>query len=231
MKINSSTLHSISVFEGLERHQLDEIAGEMRSRSYTAKQEILAQNDPTSDVFFIISGTALAAGFSNTGKEVHFEELGPGTMFGELAAIDGGTRSAHVIAKTDTQVATLSAEKFWETMRRYPVVSANTMKRLSRLIRDHCDRIFEYRTLGVQNRIHAELLRLARKQGGTTGPVVITNPPTHTEIADRVATHREAVSRELSRLKSIGLIEWDSKGHIIKSLEDLERMVQDVKGM
>lgn len=230
MKINSSTLHSISVFEGLERRQLEEIANEMHSRSYSAKQEILAQNDASSDVFFVISGTVLAAGFSTTGKEVHFEELGAGMMFGELAAIDGGKRSACVIAKTETELASLTAEKFWEIMRRYPVVAANTMQRLSRLIRDHCDRIFEYRTLGVQNRIHAELLRLARKEGVTSGAVEIHHPPTHNEIADRVATHREAVSREISRLKAIGLIEWSSKRHVINSIEDLERMVQEVKG-
>ena len=231
MKITGSTLHSIIVFQGLEMEQLDEIAGVMASRSCKAKQEILAQNDDSADVFFIINGTVLAAGFSQTGKEVQYEELGPGMMFGELAAIDGEKRSAHVIAKSDTELATLSADRFRDILARYPVVSANTMKRLTRLIREHCDRIFEYRTLGVQNRIHAELLRLARKDGATSGEVEIRHPPTHHEIADRVATHREAVSREISRLNSIGLIEWNARRHVIKHVEDLERMVRDVKGI
>lgn len=210
--------------------QLDEIASMMGERTCEAKQEILAQNDTSKDVFFIVSGAVLAAGFSNTGKEVRYEELGPGMMFGELAAIDGGSRSAHVIAKCNTELATLTADKYWEVMQRYPIVATNTMKRLTRLIREHCERIFEYRTLGVQNRIHAELLRLARKDGATSGEIQITNPPTHHEIADRVATHREAVSREISRLNSAGLIEWNAKRHIIKNVENLERMVREVKG-
>lgn len=231
MKINGSTLHSIIVFQGLEMDQLDEIARMMGSRTCEPKQEILAQNDDSADVFFIISGTVLAAGFSQTGKEVQYEELTPGMMFGELAAIDGEKRSAHVIAKCHTELATLPADSFREVMARYPIVSANTMKRLTRLIRDHCNRIFEYRTLGVQNRIHAELLRLAKKIGATSGEVEISSAPTHHEIADRVATHREAVSREISRLNSIGLIEWNSKRHVIKNVEDLERLVREVKGL
>jgi len=94
--------------------------------------------------------------------------------------------------------------------------------------------VVEFSTLAVNNRIHAELLRLAR--GQMTEPavdvdaVMIPQLPTHQEIANRISTHREAVGRELARLEKLGLIARD--GHALKILDvpHLARMVAEVKG-
>ena len=68
-------------------------------------------------------------------------------------------------------------------------------------IRSLTTRVYElFSTLAVNNRIQAELLRLASFtcQGGNSAR--IAPAPTHVEIASRVSSHREAVTRELNRL-------------------------------
>ena len=89
-------------------------------------------------------------------------------------------------------------------------------------------RIYEFSTLAVRNRIHAELLRLSRNETGGGNCGLIEPAPTHAELASRVATHREAVTRELRRLMKLGLLDKDGRGLVITDLERLAEMVREV---
>lgn len=68
-------------------------------------------------------------------------------------------------------------------------------------------RVYDFSTLAVKNRIQAELLRLANLVPKDGKSARIFPAPTHGEIASRVSTHREAVTRELNRLCRIGVAE------------------------
>jgi CRP-like cAMP-binding protein len=91
--------------------------------------------------------------------------------------------------------------------------------------------VHEFSTLVVQNRIQAELLRLATlgEARGTT-KVVLSPSPTLADIADRVATHREAVSRELSRLAKLGLVRREGHGLALIDVPRLTALVREAKG-
>ena len=81
------------------------------------------------------------------------------------------------------------------------------MQHLANLVRLLSERVVEFSPLGVNNRIHAELLRLAKKVSITGGSAGIAPVPTHGDIANRVSTHHEAMIRELNELKHKGLID------------------------
>ena len=230
MKVAAETLKVIAIFRDLNIEERQRLAGEMSISRFGPRQVVIAQDDDSSDVFFVVSGQVRATSFSKVGKEVSFQDLGPGEMFGELSAIDGEPRSTHVVTRVDTLIASMTKDAFWSALLSYPPVATHTLQRLTGLVRMHCERIFEYSTLGVKNRIHAELLRLAREVSDGKGEVVVPDPPTHAEIASRVATHREAVTRECKQLEALGLIEWKPGRHIIRDVERLERMVKEVRG-
>jgi CRP-like cAMP-binding protein len=151
-------------------------------------------------------------------------------MFGELSAIDGQARCASVIAVTDTLVASMTKALFWETMRQHESVSVAILCRLTRLVRRLSERVVEFSTLGVRNRIHAELLRLAREATPDHNVAVIFPAPTHSDIASRVSTHREAVTRELNDLARAGLIRKTNGTIVIHDVAALAQMVQEVLG-
>ena len=81
---------------------------------------VIAQDDDSSDVFFVVSGQVRATSFSKVGKEVSFQDLGPGEMFGELSAIDGEPRSTHVVTRVDTLIASMTKDAFWSALLSYP---------------------------------------------------------------------------------------------------------------
>jgi CRP-like cAMP-binding protein len=223
-----NTLSGIEPFRNLSRRDVAAVAKLCRTRRYAAGQQVVGHQEQTGDIFFVVNGKVRVTLYSALGKEVTFRDLGAGEMFGELAAIDGRPRSASVIAMADSLIASMSAQAFWQVLREHPEVAAATLRRLVDHVRDLSERVFEFSTLTVRNRIHAELLRLARTHTQGSNRAVISPAPTHTEIANRVSTHREAVTRELSRLARAGLIERHPGKLVILDVPRLARMVQDL---
>ena len=222
----TASLSSIELFEGLGGSDRDALARLCRWQRYAAHQYIVGHQDETNDVYFIVGGRVHETIFSPSGKEVSFADLPAGKSFGEMAAIDGAPRSATVIALSDTVLASMSAEAFRRVLNDYPDVAAKMMQYLVGLVRRLSDRVVEFSVLAVRNRIHAELLRLARDQGLDGDTAVITPVPTHSDIASRVSTHREAVTRELNALTRDGLIERRDGTLVIVNIARLAQLVE-----
>jgi CRP/FNR family transcriptional regulator, cyclic AMP receptor protein len=89
--------------------------------------------------------------------------------------------------------------------------------------------VIELSTLGVQNRIHAELLRLARASGIEGGQARIDPAPKHADIASQVSTYREQVTREISALVKLGLAAKAGPALVLLDVAKLERMVAEVR--
>jgi CRP/FNR family transcriptional regulator, cyclic AMP receptor protein len=223
----TSTLSGIDLFGGLSGSELEALAKLCRWRRYAPADQIIGNQDKTTDVFFIASGRVRATIYAASGKEVSFRDLGAGKSIGELSAVDGAPRSANVIALTNTVLASMPAEIFRNVLRDHPDVSARMMAYLVGLVRKLSDRVVEYSVLAVRNRIHAELLRLARERIVEGNTATLSPAPRHADIANRVATHREAVTRELSVLVGDGCIERQPGALVISDVSRLERLVKD----
>ncbi len=226
MNDNKRSLSGIELFDDLGGSDRDALARQCRWHRYAAHKYIIGHQDETNDVYFIVGGRVRVTVFSPSGKEVSFRDLPVGKSFGELAAIDGAPRSATVIALSDTVLASMSAETFRRVLDDHPVVAAKMVQYLAGLVRKLSDRVVEFSVLAVRNRIHAELLRLARDQGLDGDTAVITPVPTHADIASRVSTTREAVTRELNALTSAGLIERRDRAIVIADVTRLAKLVE-----
>jgi CRP-like cAMP-binding protein len=228
--VTAETLAGVFIFEQLTREQRADIAGGCHAFGYPAESEIVSHNDATTDVYFVVSGKVRATQYSFAGKKVSFRDIGAGEVFGELAAIDGQPRTANVVTLTESLIGSMSAEAFKSTLMMYPEVAWISLQQMTHLVRYMTNRVVEFSTLGVTNRIHAELLRLARTGLEEDGSAVISPVPTDDEIASRISTRREAVNRELRQLEKIGLIERAPRSRIIRDVQRLERMVKEVIG-
>ncbi len=220
------SLSGIELFDGLGGSDRDALARLCRWHRYAAHQYIIGHQDETNDVYFIVDGRVRVTVFSPSGKEVSFADLPAGKSFGEMSAIDDVPRSATVIALSDTELASMPAKAFRHVLNDHPVVAEKMMQHLAGLVRKLSDRVVEFSVLAVRNRIHAELLRLARDQGFEGDTAVITPAPTHADIASRISTNREAVTRELNALARDGLIERRD-GAIVSA--DVTRLAQLVE--
>ena len=228
INVTAETIDSIKLFAGLERAAREQLATRCQGQHVAAGQVIVSQHEESRDIYLVVSGNLLVTVFSAAGKQVLFRDKGAGEVFGELAAIDQKPRSGCVTATTDSIIATLSRADFMAAVATHPPVGEQLLRNLAEEIRTLTTRIFEFSTLTVKNRVHAEILRLVRRSTRSAeGAPVISPMPTHAKIAGRISTHREAVTKELSRMMELGILEKTRDGIIVRDLARLEEIVNE----
>jgi CRP-like cAMP-binding protein len=226
---SSLGLRSIALLDGLAPERLDALARECAWRRCAPEQQIISREADDRDLYLVVSGRVRATTYSAGGRQVTFRDIGAGDCVGEVAAIDGQPRSADVIALESTLVASMPPAVFWRLAREEPLVAERLLRRLASLVRGLSERVIDLSTLGVQHRIYAELLRLAHEAGVTDNTARIDPAPKHTDIASRVSTYREQVTRELSALVKLGILERGEHALVICDVPRLERLVEEVR--
>lgn len=220
------SLEHVRVFRKLAPERRAAIEKQCSWRQVSAGAMIVAHEDQTRSVYFLADGHARSMIYAASGTIVGFGDLVAGSMFGEVAAIDGQPRTVGVEAVTACTVATLPADQFLDLVRHEPDFALTVLEQIARNIRALTARVFEFSTLPVANRLHAELLRLAdipAKSEIKTAPLRTT--PTHAELAARISTHREAVTRELNRLVKLGVVKKGDTGLIIADVGQLRALI------
>ncbi len=200
------TLAGFALFKSLDDHEIRRLERQCFWRRCEPGAQILEYNDHTTDVYFLASGVVRVWLPTWRRTDVIFADIGAGEFFGELAAIDGRPRSASVTTLTLTMVACMPAVVFRDAMSRHADISAQILRLEVARVRVLDARVCEFSTLGVRDRVRAELLRLGRLRTDQPNYAVISPPPTHSEFAARISTHREAVSREFAALERGGLL-------------------------
>lgn len=224
------SLAGIAIFSALPPNALKTVHRRCSWRRYEQGEPIVDYLDASDDVFFVTTGEVCVTIYSLAGKAVSFRNLGTGDIFGEYAAIDGEPRSASVEARTSCLLASMPAKEFRKLLKSEPVVAQAVIMALVRNVRTLTKRVYEFSTLAVNNRIQAELLRLASLAPREGKGSRLDPAPTHADIASRVSTHREAVTRELNRLSRIGLIKRESGTLVVHDLDGLAAMLHEMTG-
>jgi CRP/FNR family transcriptional regulator, cyclic AMP receptor protein len=221
-------LRIIKLLEGLPEERLQSLALQCNWRRYEPEQLIFSRDGADRDVHLIVSGRVRITIYSTTGRQVTFNDERAGAAFGEVAAIDDKPRTADAVALESLLIASMPSAVFKQLLRDEPIVLGRILLQLTTLVRRLSDRVIDLSTLGVQNRVHAELLRLAREAGVLANRARIDPAPRHTDIASRVSTYREQVTRELSVLAKSGVLGKDAGALVVEDVDRLERLVKDV---
>ena len=226
----TAMLSVIREFQCLSPSDIEMVAAACQWHRYETGNEIVRYHDHTNSAFFITQGEIRVMYHGLSGQEVILCDLPTGEMFGELTAIDGYPRSATVIARTSVLLASMPAPDFQNLVYSNRQIAEIILKRLTGQVRRLTERVYDYSTLAVRNRIQAELLRLARNHMISANAAVISPAPNQTEIANLVSTHREAVSRELNHLVKNNLIMRQGHDLHILDIVKLQEMVDAARG-
>lgn len=223
-------LERFPVLSGLPVTVQRELEQACRYRRFSEGELIFDRESTATDVFFVLRGRVRVVNYSLSGREIAFEDFTEGDLFGELSAIDGQPRPAAVVAVEETVVLALAARHFVDVLTDHPQVALKVMRGLTAQVRAAGERIMDLSTLTANNRVHAELLRQARSLQNQRDMAVIEPIPIHSDIASRVSTTRETVARVLNDLARRGVIERTRNALVIRKVQLLQSMVQQVRG-
>ncbi|PAX06995.1 Crp/Fnr family transcriptional regulator [Sphingomonas lenta] len=184
---------------------------------------------PSTSVHLVLEGRVQVVVCSGHGGEVILRDLAAGDLFGELSAIDGRPRSTSIVALGDCTVASIPGPAFRDAACATPEGALWLARRLTAQVRGLTERILELNTLRVPARLHCELLRLSTDDPETGGRT-IDPAPTHADLAARVGTHREAVTRELRWLAGRNILAQHRRRIEITDVPALAKLVREAKG-
>jgi CRP/FNR family transcriptional regulator, cyclic AMP receptor protein len=226
MRYGEQSFADFEIFQGLPMEAVQIYSKRCIWKHFENHQILIEHKDMIQDVFFIPIGPARATYYAIGGREIIFRDL----ALGEVAAIDALPRSVSVTALTETLVGVMPPEVFRELLRQYNQSAGALMLRLTHLVRCVSERVVEISTLSVQNRVRTELLRLAQISSPGQNTAVIFPAPTHADIANRISTHRKAVTRKFGDLCRAALLERRNSSLIIKDVKKLSTMASDMLG-
>lgn len=190
-------------------------------------QILIAEGTTSDDVFYIIDGEVRVSVLSFGGSETVFRSMGQGELLGELAAIDGEERSASAVSVVDSHLACLNAREFRLFLSEVPAAGYWMARQLTHRVRDLSRRLFEMATLPIGGRLAAELLR--QPHDGDGDAVHIRHVPTHADLASRIGTNRETVTKELGALVQRGLFVRVDRGLAVPSVAAVEAHLLDLR--
>lgn len=191
-------------------------------------QLLIVQGSAADEVYLIQSGQVRISVFSPNGRETYLRDMGPGRLLGELAAITGESRSATAAAREAMQLAVMPAAAFRRFLHDVPGAGFWLAMQLAARVRHLTEKSAELANLPVAARLVSELLRLAAAAPAAGDACRIADFPTHAELAARIGSHREAITRELRQLAADGLAVQTGRHFDILSLPRLRRLLDQL---
>lgn len=199
-------LDQVKLLSGLSPEQRAPLAPQFGRRRLHAGEMLLQFGQPSDEVHVLLQGELQVIMESPDGRAVIYRDFAIGDVIGDFGAIDRQPRSANVYAVGEAVVAVLGSAQFRQLLASHPVVAAAEMQHLVSVLRSLTRRIYELSTQAAQDRLKAELLRLGEPSADNPQAREIAPIPTQSELAARIGSHREAVSRHLGQLEREGLI-------------------------
>ena len=186
-------------FEDLNAKEIERIAVLAAVRTYDRGEIISLEGDPCTAVYFVLKGRVHAVKTSLQGREQVIDELGPGQPFYVVPALDGKPLPVTSRAATEATLISFARADFLDLLSRHSGVCmkvlvgfASRLRRLSALVEDLALR-------SVSQRLAQLLIRRVRSEEG--------HRMTQREMAARLGTVREVVSRTLARFEQDGYID------------------------
>jgi CRP-like cAMP-binding protein len=156
------------------------------------------KGDPGDCAYLVLEGELEVRSVSPAGEMVRLRAVGKNEIAGELAVLDGGTRSADMVATRRTRLLRLSRIALMDALLTEPRAAVALVEALSRRLRETTEDLEASQLLDLGGR----LARLLMVEAGAQGIVALTQG----ELAYRVGASREKVNRKLGQWAREGLV-------------------------
>lgn len=222
METKTASLTQVPLFGSLDEAEVRALGQRAVERRYNPDDMLFWEGEPCAGIFLVVQGSVKIFKTSTGGREMMLAlETAPATV-AELPLFDGGPYPASVRAVDSVVTLFINKADFYQVCRQYPDVALKVLAVVGRRLR-HLVGIVEALTFGSVTQRLARLLLEASKSAGSDE---FDLPLTHQEIASRLGTVREVVSRNLARFRAEGLIRI--QGHRLAIL-DREGLVREAE--
>ena len=219
MTQKTELLSQIPLLSGLSEAELRALTQRAVEKHFAPDEALFWEGEPCAGIFLLVSGGVKIFKTSISGREMMLGlENAPATV-AELPLFDGGPYPASTRAVGPVTAYFINKSDFQQVCRQYPDVALKVLAVVGRRLR-HLVAVVESITFGsVTQRLAKLLLDMRRHAGADELELSLT----HQELASRLGTVREVVSRNLARFRAEGLIRIEGKQLTILDAGGLQR--------
>lgn len=216
------------IFQALDEHTKAELADMAHMRHFKAGEVITAMGAPGDSMMAIAEGNVRISVSTPTGRDVILAELTTGEVFGEIALLDGGERSADAQAQTNCTLIVLERRSLLAVVNSRPDLALKLIEMLCARLRRSDERMMELAFLQLPARLAKALLRSTPlPSSGVRQQTLAKLSISQTEMANMVGSSRENVNRCLRKWQASGLVNLKDGWLIILDRGGLERLADE----
>ena len=213
-----------SILEGLPAPLIKRLLKGAEEVSLQDGERLFGEGDSGDGCYWLRSGLLKVSVSSPSGEKRTLAILGPGSIVGEIAMVDGLPRSANVHAISDCTLTFVSRDAFGECLRKDPALYRNLTLTLAARLRQANDEAAAASFLPVKERVARTLLRLAGYLGERIGEsdIAIHHRVSQNDIAAMAGLARESVNRTLNEWRRKGVVDMPARGRLVVHKHRLE---------
>lgn len=197
------------------------ISDRTTTRTYKSGSVIALQGEDAQKIGYVLDGRAKAVSFTKNGEATWVGYFQLGDFFGHTAWLSENPPPFEIIAETDVKVLFVAAATMNELLTEQENLGLELAKDLASRLDQMTQRLIEAFTLSAKGRICAELTRLSRVIGIAPDTRIIRPNPVLVDLAERVNSTRETVSRTVSDLQKKGILAREPGAIIITNPDRL----------
>jgi len=214
------------IFETLDDAVKRELADYAIIKRYAPGDVIFTAGATGQSMMAIAEGSVRVSMYTPKGREITLNDMQAGDVFGEIALLDGGERSADVKALTHCTMVVLERRFLLQVLRRNPDLSIHLIELLCQRVRRSDERMIEVAFLDLPIRLARLVLRLTTASPGSPERPLAKLSQSQSEIAAMIGNSRENVNRCLRRWQKAELITLRDGWLIIDDRPGLEEVAE-----
>lgn len=218
-----------ALFGSLDAANREAIATRMRRANFDADQLIFSRGDPGREIYLVVKGRIRLSVLSSDGRELSFDHAGPGHVFGEIATLDGGERTAGATAITKVEAMSLPQKALVELIESNAHVATAAIRFLCQRLRDTDQRLEAIALHRIEVRLARLMLSALKLQKAQPkdGKVKLELGMSQGELALLIGASRPKVNIALTMLEDMGAITRAGSGYncdleVLESVADME---------
>jgi len=216
-------LQQVPLFRAFRQDDLQKISDVVKMQSIKKGNTLFRKGEQGTALYLIVSGKIKISVTSRLGDEVILSILSNGELFGDMALLDGMTRSADAVAVEDSQLYVLYQDDFIAILMKSSTAIKALFSTLCARLRKTDKFVEETCFLNVSSRLARRLSEFAERQikAGEQGEIRIEM--TQSELASMVGATRESVNKELRSMREKGIVKTVGRSVVVCDLERLKR--------
>lgn len=219
-----SVLRKHPYFADLEPEAFDQLCRYAKHVTLKRGTTIFSKGDPGTSLIAVISGTVKISISSPEGRNAILNLIEAGEIFGEIALLDGLSRTADAIANSNCELFVIDRREFIPFVRSQPALAMKFIELLCTRLRRTSDQVEQVILQDLPGRLASALLRLSDKH--KSEPQGRTISITQQEISEMVGMTRESINKQLRAWAARGWVRLEHGAIVVLKPETLQALVE-----